>query len=266
MDVSKYIASGILELYVAGALSEQENQEVAALAQEYPEILAEVEAIEASIRELAASYASGAAPDFAALESQLTSPSVKQLKPGEPEPRRFRLWAYSGWAAALIIGAASLYLLQERNRMAGELDGLQEENTQLETQISQAREGLENANATLKALGEKGIQLVPLTGQQVAPEAYARAFWNTEANRVYIDANGLPEPPPGMVYQVWSLKLDPLTPTSLGLLEDFAADTDKIFALANPNDSEAFGITLEPAGGSESPTLEQLYTLGAVSS
>lgn len=266
MDVSKYIASGILELYVAGALSEKENQEVAALAEQYPEILAEVEAIEASVRELAASYAPGAAPDFGELESRLDTPGVKKITPQESGSNRFRLWAYSGWAAAIIIGAASLYLLQERNRMAGELDGLQEENLQLETQISQAREGLENANTTLRALGEKGIQLVPLAGQQVAPEAYARAYWNAEANQVYIDGNGLPEPPPGMVYQVWSLKLDPLTPTSLGLLEDFSADSDKIFALANPNESEAFGITLEPEGGSESPTLEQLYTLGAVSS
>ena len=34
--------------------------------------------------------------------------------------------------------------------------------------------------------------------------------------------------------------------------------------LENANESEAFGITLEPEGGSETPTLEQLYTLGAV--
>jgi hypothetical protein len=38
---------------------------------------------------------------------------------------------------------------------------------------------------------------------------------------VYVDASGLPEPPEGMVYQVWALKLDPLTPTSIGLLENF---------------------------------------------
>ncbi|WP_338038976.1 anti-sigma factor [Maribacter litopenaei] len=51
----------------------------------------------------------------------------------------------------------------------------------------------------------------------------------------------------------------------MGLLEDFAMDENKVFTLNNPNESEAFGITLEPAGGSESPTLEQLYTLGVVS-
>ena len=69
-----------------------------------------------------------------------------------------------------------------------------------------------------------------------------------------------------MVYQVWSLTLDPLTPTSMGLLENFSEDENKIFALENPNQSQAFGITLEPEGGSESPTMEQLYTLGVVAS
>ena len=49
-------------------------------------------------------------------------------------------------------------------------------------------------------------------------------------------------------------------------LDSFTADTNKIFTINNANESEAFGITLEPAGGSASPNLEQLYTLGAVAS
>ena len=68
-----------------------------------------------------------------------------------------------------------------------------------------------------------------------------------------------------MVYQVWSLKLSPLTPTSLGTIDDFTTDANKIFEIENSNESEAFGITLEPAGGSATPTMEQLYTLGVVS-
>ena len=49
MDTEKYIASGILELYVAGTLSEEENLDIARYAQEYPEIKREIEAIEAAI-------------------------------------------------------------------------------------------------------------------------------------------------------------------------------------------------------------------------
>jgi anti-sigma-K factor RskA len=76
----------------------------------------------------------------------------------------------------------------------------------------------------------------------------------------------LPEPPKGKVYQVWSLILNPLMPTSLGVIEEFSTDKDKVFDLKNTNQSEAFGITLEPAGGSKSPNLEQLCTLGVVAS
>jgi anti-sigma-K factor RskA len=74
----------------------------------------------------------------------------------------------------------------------------------------------------------------------------------------------LPTPPKGKVYQGWSLKLSPLTPTSLGTIDTFTASTNKIFTIENANKSEAFGITLEPIGGSKQPTLDQLYTLGAV--
>ena len=39
MNSKEYIASGILELYVAGALSEKENEEVHAMMQKHPEAL-----------------------------------------------------------------------------------------------------------------------------------------------------------------------------------------------------------------------------------
>ena len=82
---------------------------------------------------------------------------------------------------------------------------------------------------------------------------------------VYIDASGLPTPPEGMVYQVWALKLEPvLTPTSIGLLDSYATSTTKVIKVENANEAQAFGITLEPAGGSAGPTMEQLYTLGKV--
>lgn len=58
--------------------------------------------------------------------------------------------------------------------------------------------------------------------------------------------------------------MDPLTPTSIGLLDDFVTIENKVFVLQDIPESEGFGITLEPAGGSTTPTLEQLYTLGVI--
>ena len=105
--------------------------------------------------------------------------------------------------------------------------------------------------------------IVTLGGQKVAPAASAKIYWNKETATFYVDASGLPQPPEGKVYQIWSLQLSPtLTPTSIGLLENFKGNTEKIFAVSGTKDAQAFGITLEPIGGSKSPTMDQLYTLG----
>jgi hypothetical protein len=82
--------------------------------------------------------------------------------------------------------------------------------------------------------------VVALGGQAVPTSA--KVYWNKETEVVYIDAAGLPEPPKGMVYQVWALKLNPLTPTSIGLLDNFDKNNSRIFAVSNTGD-EAFGYS-----------------------
>ena len=104
--------------------------------------------------------------------------------------------------------------------------------------------------------------IVTLGGQAVSPTSYAKVYYNKETEVVYVDAAGLPEPPKGKVYQIWALKLNPLTPTSIGLLDNFSKD--RLFAVDKAKGAEAFGITLEPTGGSLTPTMEKLYTLGKV--
>jgi hypothetical protein len=59
---------------------------------------------------------------------------------------------------------------------------------------------------------------------------------------VYVDAAGFTEPPKGMVYQIWSLKLQPQPPTSIGLLSDFTSNNSKIFAVDKTGDAEAFEL------------------------
>ena len=46
MNVKDYIESGSLELYASGALNEEERKEAEAMIAQYPEVKAELEAIE----------------------------------------------------------------------------------------------------------------------------------------------------------------------------------------------------------------------------
>ena len=274
MTNKEYIESGILELYIAGALSEEENEAVYQKLLENPDILNEVLKIEAAIIKLtAAARPSDSKHIFTAVKETLglskIEPKVIPL-PGKPKTNWF---AYTGWAASVLLAGGLIWLLNQNSALQSEMNTVETEinkqlidNQLLEEQISRANASLEEANKLLSVIRDKDIIAVPLAGQAVYPEAYAKVYWDKKTNNIYLDAQGLPEPPRGKVYQVWSLTLSPLTPTSLGTIDNFATDDNKVFTISNANASEAFGITLEPAGGSETPTMEQLYTLGAVAS
>ncbi|GHA32756.1 hypothetical protein GCM10007103_12750 [Salinimicrobium marinum] len=263
MDIKKYISSGILELYVYGALSESESAEVSRILKKYPEVRAEVEEIEEALITL-----SGAAapknPEF--LLQSIKEKLSKRIVTIPVETKRTNWSAYLGWAASIVFLFGLFLLFDENQDLKESLQALQLDKVQLETAITEARNDTEKTRELLNAFRDRNVIKVPLPGQEIAPQAYAAAYWDKDENITYIDGKDLPEPPRGMVYQVWSLKINPLVPSSIGLLNEFERDENKVFKLENPNVSEGFGITLEPAGGSETPTLERLYALGTVNS
>lgn len=255
-NIQEYLESGILELYVYGALTEAENEEVRQAIQKHPELRQEVEQIEEAMLHLSAAAAPHDPVLPLSLRKKITHFPTKTYR---------NYTAIAGWAASILL-LIGLFMMYDANKDLNErLTTLEIEQAELKTQIVEARESAEKTKELLEALRSRSIEKVPLQGQNFAPGAYATAYWNKDRAVTYIDAQDLPAPPKGMVYQVWSLKLDPLTPTSIGLLENFEQNRSRIFVIANSNDSEAFGITLEPAGGSETPTLDRLMVLGTVS-
>ena len=263
METQEYIESGVLELYVYGLLNETENEEVALMAKNNPQINAEIIAIEKAIVALSSSFSPfHSVANYEKIKEKLElkhSPKVIELEPN-------RNWSqYVGWAAAVLLLAGIGYQYNQ-NQFA--TNQVVQSSTIEKAKLEKDLKALELKNAasetSLAVVRDTKNTVVALGGQAVAPESFAKVYWNQDTKVVYIDAAGLPEPPQGMVYQVWALKLNPLTPTSIGLLDNFDANDQKLFAVNNADQAEAFGITLEPAGGSLTPTMEKLYTLGKV--
>jgi hypothetical protein len=176
-----------------------------------------------------------------------------------------RNWAqYIGWAAAILLLVGIGYQYNELEQTSNQVVNATTEKVKMEQELNQLQLKNQASETSLAIVRDTKNTMVPLGGQAVAPESSAKVYWNKETQVVYVDAAGLPEPPKGMVYQVWALKLNPLTPTSIGLLDNFDKNDQRMFAVNSTGDAEAFGITLEPAGGSLTPTMEQLYTLGKV--
>ena len=262
MDPKQYIESGILELYVYGLLGESENKEVALMANTYKEINDEIIAIEKAIVNLSTSFSPFLSADnFEKIKTKL---DLKYSKVIQMKPRNN--WSqYAGWAAIAILLLGVGYQYTQLTETQNQVATVEKEKTNLQDTLVDLKLKNSQTQTALAVVRDLKNTVISLGGQAVSPKSYAKIYWNKETEVVYVDATGLPEPPEGMVYQIWSLKLLPqLTPTSIGLLSDFSANSEKIFAVEKTDDAEAFGITLEPAGGSKSPTMEQLYTLGKV--
>ena len=262
MSTTEIMNSGDLELYVYGILNEGEMNQIANLSKIDSVLKNEIMVIENSILGLSSSFSPILSSDvYQKIKYQidLKESKVIQIK------SKSSISKYMGWAAsiALLIGIG--YQYQKQTAIENEIATIEKEKIKLNEAVTASENKNNQTKEALAIIRDANNTVITLGGQAVSPTSYAKVYWNKATQVVYVDAAGLPEPPAGMVYQVWSLKLSPtLTPTSIGLLEDFKSDNNRIFAVSKTGDAEAFGITLEPAGGSATPTMEQLYTLGKV--
>jgi anti-sigma-K factor RskA len=262
MEAQEYIESGILELYVYGLLTETENLEIAELAKKNPEVDQEIIEIEKAIIALSSSFSPfHSVANFEKIKArlELKHGKVVDLKPASN-------WSqYVGWAAAILLLLGFGYQTLELTKTKQAIATVGSEKSKIEREFAYLGVQNKEIEKSLNIVRDIKNTGVTLGGQAVSPTSFAKVYWNKDTKTTYIDAAGLPKPPKGMVYQVWALKLSPvLTPTSIGLLSDFEGNPQKIFAVDRTNEAEAFGITLEPAGGSLTPTMTQLYTLGKV--
>ncbi|GAB5399818.1 MAG: hypothetical protein Aureis2KO_14030 [Aureisphaera sp.] len=261
MNREEIIASGLLELYVTGSLPQEDIILVEKAIARYPDLISEIESIEKSLMKLSEA-AGGELTGNTWTNVQDRISNVRSLSAHKPK----RNWTLlTGWAAAILCFLGLFWMMVNNNELKEQLRNSNTQNIVLKEEIELKGIELAETSKLLEVVRSRDFNAIELPGNTaVSPEAFATVYYNEVENVAYIDAQGLPTPPKGKVYQVWSLKMEPLTPSSIGLLSDFEGSDSKFFKVENIPTPEAFGITLEPAGGSESPTLDQLYTLGTV--
>lgn len=84
-----------------------------------------------------------------------------------------------------------------------------------------------------------------------------RVVWSPSSDQVAVIATDVPEPGPGMVYELWFLLEDGVAPAGL-----FTPEAGAISRLVDVEDRTpvGWGITIEPEGGSDQPTGAIVYS------
>ena len=135
-----------------------------------------------------------------------------------------------------------------------------------ELQLAQQKIDQQNqANLAMKTdinvMTDKNSLPVVLKGTPHAPDALAKIYWMKTTGDVYVDPSNLPGIPSGKQYQLWAI-VDG-KPVDAGMIS-----TEKgiyhIQKMKSFGRAEAFAITLEKAGGSPTPTMDQMYVISKI--
>lgn len=147
-------------------------------------------------------------------------------------------------AAAVVLAVLLGWLMRDLHM---QLEALQAENQHL-------RAAAAEHERLVTLLTAPNVAIVALDGTEHAPQAGARLFWDRKRGEWTIIAYGLPDLPPGKVYQLWGLTSGP--PLPFGTFRSDSSGMGHIEAKLSLRDPDVAGVavSLEPEGGVPQPT------------
>jgi anti-sigma-K factor RskA len=120
---------------------------------------------------------------------------------------------------------------------------------------------LQLTSSELAMITHHQTRRVNLQGVKKSPKSAVLVFWNANTKEVLLKVADLPAPPSGHQYQLWALENG--KPIDAGILK-VGSDSLGVQKMKTINNAQAFAITLEPQGGSKSPTLDEMYVMGQI--
>jgi anti-sigma-K factor RskA len=272
MDIKAYIETGILEQYALGDISDQERREVECMSKIYPEIKSALEEAELDLEMLAQAGATKAPLGLKAnimaeiakhdqlpAEDGVATASANAETPVVPF-KQSSTWPVVWAAAASIAVLLAFWQYIEHDNAEAELAEAKEEQSELLANNEYLRGEVEYLTEDVQETFDPSFQKIVLESTKTPESGGVSVLWQQESGKIKINLAALPDLPTDKQYQLWVLKDG--VPSDMGVLpKDFQ---DVYLADSQTNDGDAFAITIEPLGGLESPSLDQLVYLGNV--
>lgn len=251
--------------YVFGALSKEEALEFEQMLQNATPAQKEVYRGMQQVRDEFALVSEPAVPSSSVEDTLFASISgsqePSQADSGETDTapntgRIIPLWVYKAAAAIFLLGVLTLAYINT------DLSGTVE---QQQAQITELRDELERQDQLLNVLAAREVTLVLMGGLDPSPDGFGKILWDPENRQAVLQLANLPAPPQDRDYQLWLIK-DGQDPISAGVFNFERPSTDLFFKVEHLEEepspvSNAFAVTLEPAGGMPQPTGD-MFLLG----
>lgn len=264
MNIKEYISSGVLEAYVLGDLSEHERAALERNLMLYPELRKELAKIEEANE--AFFMKTAVEPDISVKE-KLFSHIDSRTNPSRIVPLSRRkvspIWRYAA-AASIAIAIVSSYLAYSYwdrwKAVSSDLTQLVSRNEQVAKNYKEVQLKLNKIQRDLEIIDNPLYEKVTMTGTANAPGALATVYWNQSTEEVYVRIHGMKKLAKEKQYQLWAI-IDG-KPVDAGV---FDLTMEGLVKMKNAgNGVTTFAVTIEPRGGSDTPSLETLQVAGSV--
>jgi hypothetical protein len=161
-------------------------------------------------------------------------------------------------AAVVLLVIGLIWVIYQGRESRAQNEELLRTNTALKEKLNSTDSVLQQIIAETKVVKDPNNIVVNMVGTKSAPQSSANVYWDSTKNDVYLVVKNMPALPNDKQYQLWAL-IDG-KPKDLGV---FDATNDKvILKMKNTQKAQAFAITIEQKGGSPSPTLDKMQSMG----
>lgn len=253
MTSEEIISSGLLEAYLTNDLSDEQRSSVEAHLKDRS-VRKEYLAIQQKLEAMA--FAASLAPDQEVRYRVLMKLVTKGSSKG-----RMMYYLAASISLALLSMAAAFYFYSKYTITNDQLLAMESQNREMADNIRQVNTRMEGMRQDLSVLINPAYSRVVMNSTQSGLAQQAVIYFNPSEQKVYLNSSTLPELTEGQQYQLWAL-IDG-QPVDAGT---FDVVKDGFQQMRSFERADAFAVTIEPKGGSTSPTLEKMQVYGEVRS
>ena len=244
MDRKKILEEGLLEKHLLDELSAEESQQLIQAIANDKVLKTQFALLEEDFERMAIENAiDPPAHVKLRLKEQLQGSRVKSMR---------KTWLYAAASLALLFLLSTFWMFNRWKNAERNFESLQNQTTLLQERLNALEDNYVLTNQRLKTIN--GPQTIPLIlyGNELVPNSRAVAYVNHDSKMVVVNAQGLPKLPDDNTYQMWSDVDGEMV--NMGLLPT----DEELITLKYIDNAESLNITIEPAGGNDHPTVENL--------
>ncbi len=263
MDIKEYINSGVVELYAMNALSPIEKAEFEQKVLLYSELKKDLLRVQQHLETYSEAHTSNPRPELrikilSAIDNTKKQKSKEKISSTKENSYLTYKYLIAACLAALVVSTfASLFFFSRWNEAEDRYSILLKDKNQLSLNYNLVKNEFDKNVSDLiviRDLDSKVIQLLPTDTSALFG---VRVYWNPKAHLTYINVLSLPVPMEGKQYQLWSIAGGNYFDAGVFDFSNFS-----IQRIKDVYQADSWIITIEPIGGSFTPTLDQVLLVG----